>query len=79
LHPGTTPWKISRVAEPLKDEEIRASTVGELVEHNATIQLAEYDPDWPRLYEREAARIRRALGDKALRVEHVGSQKAARR
>ncbi len=61
------------MAEPLTDEEIRESTVGELVEHNATIDLAEYDPEWPRLYKGEAARIRGALGGKALRVEHVGS------
>ena len=67
------PWKISRVAEPLTDEQIRETTVGDLVEHNATIHLAEYDPRWPRLYEREADRIRAALGPKALRIEHVGS------
>ena len=42
---------------PLTDEEIRAATVGDLPEHNATIDLAEYDPEWPRLYEREAERI----------------------
>jgi GrpB-like predicted nucleotidyltransferase (UPF0157 family) len=58
---------------PLTDEEIRAAVVGELVEHNATIQLAEYDPEWPRLYEREAARIQAALGPRALQIEHAGS------
>ena len=58
---------------PLTDEELAAVTIGELVEHNATIALAEYDPEWPRLYEREADRIRGALGDKAVRIEHVGS------
>ena len=61
------------MAEPLTDEQIRETTVGDLVEHNATIDLAEYDPQWPRLYEREADRIRAVLGPKALRVEHVGS------
>jgi len=61
------------VTAPLSDEEIRAAVVGELVEHNATIRLAEYDPGWPRLYEREAARVGAALGPKALQVEHVGS------
>jgi len=61
------------VAEPLTDEQIRETTVGDLVEHNATIDLAEYDPQWPRLYEREADRIRAVLGPKALRIEHVGS------
>ena len=58
---------------PVTDEEIRAATVGELVEHNATIELAEYDPAWPRLFEREAERICGALGERALAVEHVGS------
>ena len=48
-------------------------TVGEIVEHNSTIQLAEHDPEWPRLYEREAIRIRAALGDELIRIEHVGS------
>ncbi len=45
----------------------------ELTPHDAPITLAEYDPDWPRLFAREAARIRAALGDRALRIEHVGS------
>ena len=58
---------------PLSDEEIRAAVIGDLAEHNATIHLAEYDPQWPRLYEREAARIGAALGPEALQVEHAGS------
>lgn len=58
---------------PLTDEEILATNVGPLVEHNATIRLAEYDSRWPAFYQREAGRIRAALGDKALRIEHVGS------
>ena len=61
------------IPPPHTDEELRAVTVGEVVEHNATIELAEYDREWPRLYEREAARIGEALGSKALRIEHVGS------
>ena len=68
--PGIT---IARVTAPLSDEEIRAAVVGELREHNATIELAEYDEEWPHLFEREAARIRGALGPKALQVEHAGS------
>lgn len=32
-----------------------------------------YDDDWPRLFEREAERIRGALGNHALQIEHVGS------
>jgi hypothetical protein len=39
---------------PLTEEEIRASTVGELTPHAATIQLAAYDPTWPLLFRRYA-------------------------
>ena len=58
---------------PFTDEQIRAATIGELLPHAATIHLAEYDPEWPRLFEREAIRIREALGGRARAVEHVGS------
>ena len=61
------------IPAPLTDEEIRAAAIGDLPEHNATIELAEYDPEWPRLYAREADRIGAALGPRALRIEHVGS------
>lgn len=58
---------------PISDEELQKITVGDRKPHNATITLAEYDPRWPELFELEANRIRASLGDKALRVEHVGS------
>ncbi len=58
---------------PLTEEEIRAATIGELAPHAAPIQLAEYDDEWPQLYEREEDRIRAALGERALQIEHVGS------
>jgi GrpB-like predicted nucleotidyltransferase (UPF0157 family) len=35
--------------------------------------LLEYDPAWPGMYAREERRIREALGDRALQVEHIGS------
>lgn len=35
--------------------------------------LVDYDPVWPRLFQREATRIRALLGDRALRLEHTGS------
>jgi len=37
------------------------------------IVLADYDPAWPALFEREAARIRSILGDDVRLLEHVGS------
>ena len=56
-----------------KDEELQQAVVGELRPHNAPITLIEYDPRWPGLFEREANRVRSALGNRALLVEHVGS------
>jgi len=55
------------------DEELQAVTVGERKPHNAPVTLAEYDPAWPVLFEREANRIRGALGDTAVQIEHTGS------
>jgi GrpB-like predicted nucleotidyltransferase (UPF0157 family) len=37
------------------------------------VRLVPYDPDWPRRFEEHAHRIRSALGDVAVGVEHMGS------
>jgi GrpB-like predicted nucleotidyltransferase (UPF0157 family) len=37
------------------------------------VVVVPYDPAWPRLFEEEAARLRAALGDRILSIEHVGS------
>ena len=66
-----------RLQEPLTEEEILTSAVGELTPHEATIHLADPDPAWPGLFEREADRLRGVLGDRALRIEHVGSTSVA--
>jgi len=58
---------------PLTEEQIRAAQVGELVPLVAPIQIVDYDPEWPRLYEREAERVQSALSDRVLLIEHVGS------
>jgi GrpB-like predicted nucleotidyltransferase (UPF0157 family) len=58
---------------PMTEAEIKAIWIGERKRHDAPITLADYDPEWPAQFEREAARIRAALGADALRVEHVGS------
>ncbi len=55
------------------DEEIERVTIGAPSRHDAPITLAEYDPNWPALFVREAERIGTVLGDRALRIEHVGS------
>jgi GrpB-like predicted nucleotidyltransferase (UPF0157 family) len=61
------------MAPQTRDGELQRVTVGALEPHDAPITLAAYDPDWPRLFDREADRLRSALGTVALRVEHVGS------
>jgi GrpB-like predicted nucleotidyltransferase (UPF0157 family) len=55
------------------DESLPKVVVGELQPLTAPIEICEYDPKWPRLYEREAARVRRVLGDRVVRLEHAGS------
>ncbi len=61
-------------AKPETDEEMAAIRVsGTVTPWNRTIPLVDYDPAWPAQYEGEAARIRAALGEGALVLEHVGS------
>ena len=59
--------------EPSTDEQIRAAYVGEPAPLVGPIQIVDYDPEWPRLFEREARRIQAALGDRVLLIEHTGS------
>jgi GrpB-like predicted nucleotidyltransferase (UPF0157 family) len=57
----------------LTEEQIRAATVGELKPFAGRVVLVDYDPEWPELFLREARKVRVALTDRALRIEHVGS------
>jgi GrpB-like predicted nucleotidyltransferase (UPF0157 family) len=58
---------------PITEEKLRQITVGELKTHDAPVVLADYDLKWPVQFEHEARRIRKVLGERALRVEHIGS------
>jgi GrpB-like predicted nucleotidyltransferase (UPF0157 family) len=58
---------------PLTEEQIRAATVGEPKPFSDRILVADYDPDWPERFRHEAHRIRVVLGDRARRIEHIGS------
>jgi GrpB-like predicted nucleotidyltransferase (UPF0157 family) len=55
------------------EQRIRAATIGEPQRLAGPIELVPYDDTWPAQYEREAEHVRATLGDRALRVEHVGS------
>jgi GrpB-like predicted nucleotidyltransferase (UPF0157 family) len=55
------------------DESLAEITIGGPQPLTQPIEIAEYDPEWPRLYEREEARIRSILGDRVVWIEHAGS------
>jgi GrpB-like predicted nucleotidyltransferase (UPF0157 family) len=57
----------------MRDEAFFAAHVVPAERLDRPIRLAEYDPAWPTRYEREATRIRGALGGRVLLLEHVGS------
>ena len=53
-------------------------SAGEVLERaaaalRAPIEIVQYDSRWPRLYEEEAHRVRRALGPAVVEMEHMGS------
>ena len=48
-------------------------TINERPHHDGPIVLVDYDDAWPVRFEREARRIRAALGTRALLLEHAGS------
>jgi GrpB-like predicted nucleotidyltransferase (UPF0157 family) len=58
---------------PSTEEQILAGYIGKPVPQFVPIEIVDYDPQWPLLYEREAARVKSALGDRVLLLEHVGS------
>ena len=55
------------------DEALAKATIGGPQPLTKPIEIEEYDPAWPALYEREAARVRSVLGDRVVRLEHAGS------
>jgi GrpB-like predicted nucleotidyltransferase (UPF0157 family) len=64
--------KMTREMQTL--EEVQAYTIGPVAKlADGKIVLVPYDPEWPAMFEREAATIRGALGDRARLIEHAGS------
>jgi GrpB-like predicted nucleotidyltransferase (UPF0157 family) len=55
------------------DRELAEVTIGGPRPLAGPVEINDYDPDWPRLYGREEERIRAVLGDRVIRIEHVGS------
>jgi GrpB-like predicted nucleotidyltransferase (UPF0157 family) len=57
----------------MEDHEIEAVHVGGPLPQYQEVVIADYDPIWPHWFESAAFRIREALGDKVLQLDHVGS------
>ncbi|CAM3468378.1 GrpB family protein [Kibdelosporangium persicum] len=57
-----------------QDEQHLAAIVGDApAPYSVKVVVADYNPLWPAWFAEEADKIRAALGDVALRIEHVGS------
>jgi len=52
---------------------LRAEPRRGCVNMSDNVRLVPYDPSWPGEFEAERARIAAALGDMALRIDHVGA------
>jgi len=70
---GTSPAKTGPPRLLTTDEQLRRVTIGEPQRHDAPIRLQKYSAAWPEMFAREERRIRKTLGPRAIRVEHVGS------
>ena len=58
---------------PGEEAALRAAWVTEPPRLAGPVVVADYDPAWPALFEREAGRLRNVLGAEILLLEHVGS------
>ena len=69
----TTEEQVIVTPEIKTEEQFKAAYVVAPVPLVGHIQIVDYDPEWPRLFAREARRIQATLGDRVLLIEHVGS------
>ena len=74
---GDTESREAAIPTHTTEERLASITVGERTPLNSTIYLAPYDPEWPTRFSELAARVRVALAETALLLEHVGSTSVA--
>jgi GrpB-like predicted nucleotidyltransferase (UPF0157 family) len=71
----TAPWgtlaTVTSAPDPRRPDVTTVEMLGG-IEKRALV-LADYDPQWPKVYEEHRGRIRAALGPAAVQVEHIGS------
>ena len=54
-------------------DELEERRIGGPMPLTRPIELHDYDPSWPARYAEHAARLRDALGERLVRIDHVGS------
>jgi GrpB-like predicted nucleotidyltransferase (UPF0157 family) len=54
-------------------DELVKRVIGGVRPLSGPIELRDYDPGWPVRYAEHASRVRAALGERVVRIEHVGS------
>ena len=59
--------------EPTTEEKLRAAWVTEPPKLTGKIQVVDYYPDWTGVVRLEAERVSAVLGQRVVRLEHVGS------
>ena len=69
LEPGEPPDERQFTSE----QYLEKVTIGERKPRNSKIHLEPYNPRWPANFKLLAERVRQALGEKILLLEHVGS------
>jgi GrpB-like predicted nucleotidyltransferase (UPF0157 family) len=57
----------------MDEAQIEAVHVGGTLRQYQPVVIEDYDPIWPHWFESAAYRIREALGDRVLQLDHVGS------
>jgi GrpB-like predicted nucleotidyltransferase (UPF0157 family)/predicted TPR repeat methyltransferase len=80
-----TGLRLLRAEDTTKDEDgvpatflwVAAEKPAKIGLTRGLVRLAPHHPGWARLFAEEASRVRNALGDAALRIEHVGSTAVA--
>lgn len=70
---GKKRWRLPPLPKPATEEYLSSVTIGRHLPLNDTVQLVASDPDWPVLFSVAARKVRAALTEKALLIEHVGS------
>ncbi len=69
----TSEQSLAATREPLTEEQLQDVHVGGLTPLAGPILIVDYDPEWLRLFECEVERIKGALGNRVVLIEHVGS------